>query len=268
MRIAAIIAILCISQTSFGWPQPALGKYAGKGNPQLLFTFDDGPHRKFTRPILKMLDEHNIQGIFFWVGHRITGTKLAAERKKIALEALAQGHIVANHTITHANLCGVSQRKAIWEFESNQKKYRKLLKMGMTLFRAPYGADCRRLRSMLRKRGFTHMHWDIDPQEWKHHNLKRTTNYLRKKIRKLDKRAVILVHDTKDVSVKALRDLFAWLPKENARRRKVGLPEVTVLQPSEWLWETSDLPISKALVGFMEQFSEDLLEIKRNIDLQ
>jgi len=75
---------------------------------------------------------------------------------------------------------------------------------------------------MLAARSLDHTHWDIDPQEWRHHNLKRTVNFITRKLQQLDGRAIVLLNDTHRVTVKALPQILDWIEKENQRRMKTG----------------------------------------------
>src|SRR3954452_21357723 len=85
-----------------GWPLPAAGPTMS-GDPELLFTFDDGPNPKTTPLVLDALAKHHIHAIFFMVGE-MAANKGAAE---IIARILHDGHIIATHTMTHQDLCRV-----------------------------------------------------------------------------------------------------------------------------------------------------------------
>ena len=78
-------------------------------------------------------------------------------------------------------------------------------------------------------------------------------------------RKVILIHDTKDVSVRAIKTILQWLPKENARRKKRGIDEITILQPSVWLWETRKLDGAKFIAGVAKEFGADMAAASSNL---
>ena len=50
-----------------GWPLPAAGPTM-TGDPELIFTFDDGPNPKTTPVVLDALAKHHIHAVFFMVG--------------------------------------------------------------------------------------------------------------------------------------------------------------------------------------------------------
>ena len=73
----------------------------------VLLTFDDGPHPLYTPQILDILARYRIKAVFFQVGQNIgtldaAGTTLRLPH--ISARILAEGHVVANHTHTHALL--------------------------------------------------------------------------------------------------------------------------------------------------------------------
>lgn len=58
-------------------------------------TFDDGPSRKVTIPILDLLKQENIKGNFFVLGSRVD------LYPKIVKRAYEEGHYIANHGYSH-----------------------------------------------------------------------------------------------------------------------------------------------------------------------
>ncbi len=213
--------LLSSGPAAAGWPKPAGGESAS-GDPEVLFTFDDGPHEKHTAAILDTLDRHGVKAIFFWVGWRISKGKRAATRRALVERAVREGHLVANHTISHPNLCQIKAKQAAEEIDENSRVYEEVSGLPLLLFRAPYGAYCKRLVRMLGDRHIDHMHWDIDPQEWSHHDAKRTANFVTGKLKHLKGRAIVILHDTHRVTVRALPKILTWIEEENERRRKSG----------------------------------------------
>ncbi len=218
--IAAVLACASIAHAGEYWPRPAAGDSAS-GQPELILTFDDGPHEEYTPKILAELDRRGLKATFFWVGHRVTGSRRNVhKRRAIARQAVRDGHLVGNHTINHAQLCQGTREIAEWEIDENERIWRKLIGMPLRWFRVPYGARCDRVHDMLAERGLTHFHWDMDPQEWEHHDLDVTVEYVQRKLRSLRGRGVLLLHDTKGITVHALPIILDWIDDENERRIK------------------------------------------------
>ena len=71
-------------------------------------------------------------------------------------------------------------------------------------FRVPYGVRCSRVEKLLADRGLVHFHWDLDPQEWKHNDPVRAVKYVEGELSRMADRNVLLRHDIKTATVKAL----------------------------------------------------------------
>ena len=208
------------------------------GDPEVLFTFDDGPHETHTASVLDTLREHDIQAVFFWVGRRVKGGKKVSERQELVRRAVRERHLVANHTLTHPDLCQIKAAEAATEIDDNARIYQELSGLPQVLFRTPYGARCKRLKRMLAERALDHMHWDIDPQEWSDHDAERTAKYVIRRLDKLTGRAIVIMHDTHKVTARALPKILKWLSKENERRQETEHERpIRILSGSELVLE-------------------------------
>ena len=167
--------------------------------------------------------------------------------KRIALveRAVREGHLIGNHTTTHAKLCVVSKREAASELDDNARRYEELSGLPMLLMRVPYGARCKRLDKMLAERQLEHLHWDLDPQEFRHHSAKTTLAYVAKRVRRLKPgmRAVLLMHDTQPTTARALPLILDWIDKENAKRAKKGKRPIRIISASEYVEERHPVPL-------------------------
>jgi peptidoglycan/xylan/chitin deacetylase (PgdA/CDA1 family) len=227
------------------WPGRAGGD-SGSGDPELLLTFDDGPQEKHTKSILDTLAEHGHHAIFFWTGHRVLNKRRGLdERLALVVRAVAAGHLVGNHTVSHAKLCAVSADEAAEEIDEAGRVFEGLTDLPMLLFRIPYGARCRRLDQMLAERHLSHLHWDLDPQEFRHHSVDTTVRYVTSRVGRLadGQRLVLLMHDTQPVTAKALPKILEWIEAENEKRAESGRRQIRVVEPSSWVAENFALPI-------------------------
>jgi peptidoglycan/xylan/chitin deacetylase (PgdA/CDA1 family) len=233
------------------WPLPAAGQ-SQSGAPEIIWTFDDGPHIKYTPKILDLLKEHHIKAIFFWVGWRmLKESPRRAARRALVDRAIREGHIVANHSFTHKHLCRLGRDQMVAEIDRTTEVFEQLSGMPIVFYRTPYGDHCRRLLEVLDQRPFDHLHWDIDPQEWKDHDGIRVAGTLRRKISKVgrhNRRAVIIMHDTHKASVVGLPIALDWLDRENRRRVARGEPPIRSLSGSDLAQELMDRELA-AWVG-------------------
>lgn len=232
--MAAALAVLSLPVRPVhgeGWPAPAAGLSAS-GNPEVIFTFDDGPNPATTGKVLDVLKQHRIQAVFFLVGWRFQRGDLTKTRALLG-RILDEGHIVANHTINHPQLCGLPPEQLDHEIDGAREILERETEMPVSWFRTPYGAHCLPLVGALARQGLGHFHWDIDPQEWTGKSSKSTAAYVIRQLARLEGRAVLLMHDTKPATVAALPQILVWLESENARRAALGRRPIRVMSGSE-----------------------------------
>lgn len=65
---------------------------------KIALTFDDGPNPAVTPSLLELFDRHSVRATFFLIG------KFVRECPGLVQEISARGHLLGNHTDTHANL--------------------------------------------------------------------------------------------------------------------------------------------------------------------
>lgn len=226
--IAATIALAATGGAAAkGWPTPAAGDSAS-GGPEVVFTFDDGPNPRTTPLVLDILAKHHIRAVFFLVGDM-------AENKNPKVPALLhrmlrEGHVIATHTMKHKDLCRGSEADAVRDLDAGKAIIEQVAGVPTAWFRAPFGTRCDRLERMLSERHLAHFHWDLDPQEWKHGNAARTVKYVTGELGRTYGRNVLLMHDIKQATVKALPQILDWIAAENARREKSRKKPIRIVQ--------------------------------------
>lgn len=241
------------------WPKPAAGP-SQSGGPEVVFTFDDGPHELFTGRILDALAAHHVQAIFFWVGRRVLHDRpLDRVRKALVARAVREGHLVGNHTVHHVHLCLTPFPEAEKEIDRNRELLEAAARMPIVMFRVPYGARCKNVERLLADRHLQHMHWDIDPQEWGGLTTAGTAEHVISQLRSLEGRAVLLMHDTHGVSARALPIILDWIDKENRRRLASGHRPIRIVTGAElveeqyagelWSWGSETARSAEARFG-------------------
>jgi peptidoglycan/xylan/chitin deacetylase (PgdA/CDA1 family) len=231
VRAVVVAALLAVSihADARGWPTPAAGPTM-TGDPELVFTFDDGPNPKTTPAVLDTLAKHHIKAVFFMVGEMAEHKEAQAIIERIERE----GHIIANHTMKHGDLCRIKDdAKAAAEIDDGKAAIEAAAGIHVLWFRAPYGVRCDRVDAMLAERGITHFHWDLDPQEWKHGSAKKAFDYVTKQLGRMKGRNVLLMHDIKKATVEALPQILDWLEAENTRRKDLRIRRIRVIQAPE-----------------------------------
>lgn len=133
------------------------------------FTFDDGP-RENTVKVLDALDGLGIDAVFFWRGEQVKG------RERIMARAVAEGHVIGNHTWDHADMTtgelpdGSRETwDATWVRTELERTNEALMAAGAprpTLYRPPYGAINRQVDSIAQELGLRLvMPWGYHPDD-------------------------------------------------------------------------------------------------------
>ena len=236
LLLAVTAAILAASASpaavhAGGWPQPSAGPSAS-GGPELVFSFDDGPNPATTGKVLDILAAHRIQAVFFLVGWRFQRGDIA-HTTELAHRILREGHLIGNHSISHAQLCRLPPELLDVEIQGARLILERVIGMPVPWYRVPYGSRCPLVEQALTRHGYHHFHWDIDPQEWQGRSAKTTAALVIRQLARLDGRAVLLMHDTKVATTFALPEILAWIDGENAKRTAIGRPPIRIVQAPE-----------------------------------
>jgi chitooligosaccharide deacetylase len=227
VAVLVVVALLGANARAGNWATPA-GGGSVSGDPEVLLTFDDGPSHRTTGKVLDTLKARGLSAVFFLTGDHFERDN-ADRPRALVKRMLAEGHVIANHTMSHEQLCAAKPEAAAWQIDQARTLLEREAGMPVPWFRAPYGAWCPRLVEQLGERGITHFYWDIDPQEWRTNSAKATEKRVTWALRRLQGRAVLLMHDTKAATVKALPKILDWIDAENARRAKDGQRPIRIV---------------------------------------
>ncbi|MGG7519549.1 chitooligosaccharide deacetylase NodB [Allorhizobium undicola] len=133
----------------------------GTDQRSVYLTFDDGPHPIFTPAILDVLAEHRVSATFFVIGQCVVGQPSLIQR------IIADGHEVANHTMTHPDLskCGPGEveRELL---EASRAIKAAAPQASVRHVRAPYGIWTEEVLKASANAGLTGVHWSVDPRDW------------------------------------------------------------------------------------------------------
>jgi len=137
---------------------------------RITLAFDNGPAPETTPMVLDTLARHGARAVFFVVGQRIEDPAL----RNLAARAKAEGHLVGNHTYSHARQFGdmAAPADAIDEIDRTQALLGDLA--GPERLFRPYGRggtlDHRLLNhdavDHLKAQRFTMALWTCVPRDW------------------------------------------------------------------------------------------------------
>ncbi|ANT54693.1 chitooligosaccharide deacetylase NodB [Mesorhizobium amorphae] len=133
----------------------------GTGQPSVYLTFDDGPYPFATPEILDVLAEHRVPATFFVIG------AYAADQPELIQRMVAEGHQVANHTMTHPDLsrCGPGEVQREM-FEANRAIMTACPQASVRHMRAPFGNWTEEVLTASVSAGLAAVHWSVDPRDW------------------------------------------------------------------------------------------------------
>jgi len=105
--VLTVVMLLLILNSSPA-AEPALAVVPHR---MIALTFDDGPDPAYTLPILQILRERGLHATFFLIGRN------ALAYPDIVRQIAREGHLIANHTLTHPQLQDLSEQQVRAELE-------------------------------------------------------------------------------------------------------------------------------------------------------
>lgn len=153
----------------------------------IALTFDDGPTGLRTPELLDILKESNVQATFFVVG------KQAERHPDLLQRAVAEGHIIANHTYSHPLLfCFLTPWRLRREIEDGQEAIEKVCGQRPRYFRSPVGLRHPFLDLYLKRAELEYISWTVRSFD----TLLRQPDTLLKRIfRQVAPGDIVLLHD-------------------------------------------------------------------------
>ena len=170
--------------------------------PKVALTFDDGPHRIYTKNLLDGLRERGVKATFFVVGENIPGNE------DLIRQMEEDGHLIGNHTYDHADISKMSDEENCRELRKTSELVKQITGHQTAYVRPPFGnwkesMDCR--ISMIAVK------WTIDTLDWKSKNVE---EIIRKVMQLVSDHDIILMHDYYATSVEAALQIVDRLKAE------------------------------------------------------
>jgi peptidoglycan/xylan/chitin deacetylase (PgdA/CDA1 family) len=163
---------------------------------KIAISFDDGPADSFTPEILDILQQKQVQAAFFCIGLRITG------RENLLIRMHAEGHLVGNHSDSHAPLFDLYSAKRMGEeLAAMNAKVEAVLQLRPRLFRPPYGVTNPNLAKAVKRSGMVAVGWNIRSMDTVATDEKKLFDKL---MRSLQPGAIVLFHDTAAITARLL----------------------------------------------------------------
>ncbi|CAN5924868.1 hypothetical protein BH11MYX4_BH11MYX4_23190 [soil metagenome] len=187
-------------------------RYApGNGRRLVTLTFDDGPFPETTPAVLRVLAKHKVHAAFFVIGRYLDGDEPRAKASRETLQAVvAAGHLVGNHTHDHAKLTSVTHTQVLEQIDEGAASIERATGKRPILFRPPFGELDEFGRAAVRERGLDLLLWSVEKSDMRRGDSHEVFRELVGQI-EYKEGGIVLLHDIRWTSIKALKELLGWL---------------------------------------------------------
>ncbi len=135
------------------------------GSYKIALTFDDGPDKIYTPRVLDVLDRYNVPATFFLMGNRVE------KYPEVVKQIEEEGHLIANHTWSHANLTKISEDKLAEELLTTEAAVENITNQKTSLSRPPEGAVSEDVIKQLKELNYRVIFWSVDSRDWLSRNV-------------------------------------------------------------------------------------------------
>jgi peptidoglycan/xylan/chitin deacetylase (PgdA/CDA1 family) len=188
-------------------PPPAPGKpqfYVHEGPKAIALTVDDGPDPRYTPKVLALLAQYNIKATFCMLGSS------GHSHPGLVQEVAAAGHLIANHTYTHADLSRLTAAQIRSEITRAHDALTGAGAAEPRFFRAPYGSWSPAAFQVCHELGLRPLDWSVDPKDWSRPGTDHIVNTV---LGSTHPGSIILEHDGGGDRSQTVAALTRFLPK-------------------------------------------------------
>ena len=153
---------------------------------KIALTFDDGPHPRYTKEILAILEEYHVTATFFIIG--VNAENYPADLQRI----IDAGCEIGNHTYSHLPIKKLSEDALQKEIVQCEDTIYKLSGVRPCIFRPPEGMMNDALKGLLSQMQYHIVLWSIDTMDWA---LTPSSEIYQNVTKKIHSGDIILMHD-------------------------------------------------------------------------
>lgn len=173
----------------------------------IYLTFDVGYEAGFTENILDTLKKNDVKATFFIVGNYFDSNPDTIKRMD------EEGHIVANHTLTHPNMSKMSTFEDFKaQIEPNEQKYKNITGKDMKkYYRPPQGVYNTQNLQDAQNLGYKTIFWSVAYVDWERDNQPTHQKAMETLLKRVHDGAIILLHSTSKTNMEILDELIHTL---------------------------------------------------------
>lgn len=177
---------------------------------KIYLTFDVGYEAGFTNAILDILKEENVPAAFFVVGNFFDSDPDTIKRMD------KDGHIVANHTLTHPDM---SKMSTFEDFKAqiipNEEKFKAITGKDMKkYYRPPQGIYNTKNLEDANNLGYKTIFWSVAYVDWLKDKQPSQNDAMNTLMSRVHPGAIILLHSTSKTNSEILKDFIVSLKEQ------------------------------------------------------
>ena len=194
----------------------------GRNGRYIALTFDDGPGL-YTHFALRYLKKWQMHSTFFLIGRLLADP---AFRELARKENTLVGAATGNHSWTHPYLPGLGIEEVQTQLADTKSAAESASGSKIEVFRPPYGARTDGIDRVASKQGMAQIIWDIDSRDSQGANYAEIARIV---ISQMQPGSIILLHENRGQTIRALRQILPAVRKKNLT--PVTVPELLALDP-------------------------------------
>jgi peptidoglycan/xylan/chitin deacetylase (PgdA/CDA1 family) len=168
--------------------------------PEVVLTFDDGPHPEYTLQILNILDAYKVKAVFFMIGKNVEAYPT------IAREVADRGHQIGIHSHHHALSFGFLRANNLRkELEECADVIENITGIRSYLFRPPFGVTNPLVARAAKWQNLATIGWNVRSFDTATENPDKIITRVMKKV---DFGSIILLHDRLSQTCEALPQII------------------------------------------------------------
>lgn len=178
----------------------------------IYLTFDVGYENGNVAKIMDTLKKHNATGTFFVLENVIRRDTDLVKRM------FAEGHTVANHTMSHRNMTNADRSVFETELYGLEKLCKELTGGTMAkLYRPPEGSFSEENMKILKDMGYATVFWSCAYADWDNNKQPSPESAIKKLTERLHNGEILLLHPTSATNVAIMDEFLTKLEAEGYR---------------------------------------------------
>lgn len=205
LGLCTLIPIPALAQARAQAPTAAMIHMVPTSKKLIAFTFDDGPNRRFTPQVLRLLRQHGARATFFLVGQEVVRHPVMVH------EIEAAGMEIGNHGMHHRLLRHLRREEVRADVVGGADA---ILEAGGTrpyLYRFPLARSDPGSRRELGRLGYLIVSWSIDTRDWR--PAVSSDRIVQTILRNARPGAIVIMHDGPAYRGRTVRALGRVLPR-------------------------------------------------------